>query len=252
MGLLEGKTAIVTGAARGIGKAIALKFAQEGANIAFTDLVLNDDMAAGMEATRKEIASVGVKCLAYAGNAADFAETEEVVKKIKEDFGSIDILVNNAGITKDGLMLRMSEQQWDAVINVNLKSAFNFIHACIPFMMRQRGGSIINMASVVGVHGNAGQANYAASKAGLIALAKSIGQEIGRRGIRANAIAPGFIDTAMTQALPDNIRKEWVERIPLRRAGKVEDIANVALFLASDLSSYVSGQVIQVDGGMNM
>ena len=252
MGLLEGKTAIVTGAARGIGKAIALKFAQEGANIAFTDLVLNDDMVAGMEATRKEIESVGVKCLAYAGNAADFAETEEVVKKIKEDFGSIDILVNNAGITKDGLMLRMSEQQWDAVINVNLKSAFNFIHACIPFMMRQRGGSIINMASVVGVHGNAGQANYAASKAGLIALAKSIGQEMGPKGIRANAIAPGFIDTAMTQALPDDIRKEWINKIPLRRGGQVEDIANVATFLASDLSSYVSGQVIQVDGGMNM
>ena len=252
MKLLEGKTAIVTGAARGIGKAIALKFAHEGANIAFTDLVLNDEMAAGMEATRKEIESVGVKCLGYAGNAADFAETEEVVKRIKEDFGTIDILVNNAGITKDGLMLRMTEQQWDAVINVNLKSAFNFIHACIPVMMRQRGGSIINMASVVGVHGNAGQANYAASKAGLIALAKSIGQEMGPKGIRANAIAPGFIDTAMTQALPDDIRKEWINKIPLRRGGQVEDIANVATFLASDLSSYVSGQVIQVDGGMNM
>ena len=252
MGLLQGKTAIVTGAARGIGKAIALKFAQEGANIAFTDLVLNDEMAAGMEATRKEIEAVGVKCLAYAGNAADFAETEEVVKKIKEDFGAIDILVNNAGITKDGLMLRMTEQQWDAVINVNLKSAFNFIHACVPIMMRQRGGSIINMASVVGVHGNAGQANYAASKAGLIALAKSVGQEMGPKGIRANAIAPGFIDTAMTQALPDDIRKEWINKIPLRRGGQVEDIANVATFLASDMSSYVSGQVIQVDGGMNM
>ena len=252
MELLSGKTAIVTGAARGIGKAIALKFAQEGANIAFTDLVLNDEMAAGMEATRKEIEAVGVKCLAYAGNAADFAETEEVVKKIKEDFGSIDILVNNAGITKDGLMLRMTEQQWDAVIAVNLKSAFNFIHACVPIMMRQRKGSIINMASVVGVHGNAGQANYAASKAGLIALAKSIGQEMGPKGIRANAIAPGFIDTAMTQALPDDIRKEWINKIPLRRGGTVEDIANTAVYLGSDLSSYVSGQVIQVDGGMNM
>lgn len=252
MGLLEGKTAIITGAARGIGKAIALKFAKEGANIAFTDLVLNDEMAAGMEATRKEIEAVGVKCLAYAGNAADFAETEEVVKKIKEDFGTIDILVNNAGITKDGLMLRMTEQQWDAVIAVNLKSAFNFIHACVPVMMRQRGGSIINMSSVVGVHGNAGQANYAASKAGLIALAKSIGQEMGPKGIRANAIAPGFIDTAMTQALPDDIRKEWINKIPLRRGGTVDDIANTAVYLASDLSSYVSGQVIQVDGGMNM
>ncbi|MCI6723564.1 MAG: 3-oxoacyl-[acyl-carrier-protein] reductase [Bacteroidales bacterium] len=252
MGLLTGKTALITGAARGIGKAIALKFAQEGANIAFTDLVLNDDMAAGLEATRKEIEAVGVTCRAYAGNAADFEETEKVVKQIKEDFGSIDILVNNAGITKDGLMLRMTEQQWDAVINVNLKSAFNFIHACTPIMMRQKGGSIINMASVVGVHGNAGQCNYAASKAGLIALAKSIAQEMGPKGIRANAIAPGFIETAMTAALSEEVRNEWAKKIPLRRAGQVEDIANTAVYLASDLSSYVSGQVIQVDGGMNM
>ena len=252
MKLLEGKVALVTGAARGIGKAIALKFASEGANIAFTDLVLNDDMAAGLEATRKEIEAVGVTCRAYAGNAADFAETEKVVKQIKEDFGSIDILVNNAGITKDGLMLRMTEQQWDAVINVNLKSAFNFIHACTPIMMRQKGGSIINMASVVGVHGNAGQCNYAASKAGLIALAKSIAQEMGPKGIRANAIAPGFIETAMTAALSEEVRNEWAKKIPLRRAGQVEDIANTAVYLASDLSSYVSGQVIQVDGGMNM
>ena len=251
MSLLTGKTALITGAARGIGKAIALRFAQEGANIAFTDLVLNDDMAAGLEATRKEIEAVGVTCRAYAGNAADFAETEATVKKIKEDFGTIDILVNNAGITKDGLMLRMTEQQWDAVINVNLKSAFNFIHACVPVMMRQRGGSIINMASVVGVHGNAGQANYAASKAGMIALAKSVAQEMGPKGIRANAIAPGFIETAMTAALSDEIREEWTKKIPLRRGGQVEDIANVATFLASDMSSYVSGQVIQVDGGMN-
>ena len=252
MSLLTGKTALITGAARGIGKAIALRFAQEGANIAFTDLVLNDDMAAGLAATREEIEAVGVTCRAYAGNAADFAETEATVKKIKEDFGTIDILVNNAGITKDGLMLRMTEQQWDAVINVNLKSAFNSIHACVPVMMRQRGGSIINMASVVGVHGNAGQANYAASKAGMIALAKSVAQEMGPKGIRANAIAPGFIETAMTAALPDNIREEWIKKIPLRRGGKVEDIADVATFLASDMSSYVTGQVIQVDGGMNM
>ncbi len=252
MKLLEGKTALVTGAARGIGKAIALKFASEGANIAFTDLVLNDEMAAGLETTRQEIESVGVKCIAYAGNAADFAQTEETVKKIKEDFGTIDILVNNAGITKDGLMLRMTEAQWDAVINVNLKSAFNFIHACVPVMMRQRGGSIINMASVVGVHGNAGQANYAASKAGMIALAKSVAQEMGPKGIRANAIAPGFIETAMTAALPDEVREEWKKKIPLRRGGQTEDIANTALYLASDLSSYVTGQVIQVDGGMNM
>lgn len=247
MGLLTGKTALVTGAARGIGKAIALKFAQEGANIAFTDLVIDENG----KATEAEIAVLGVKAKGYASNAADFAQSEEVVKLVKEDFGSVDILVNNAGITKDGLMLRMTEQQWDAVIGVNLKSAFNFIHAAIPVMMRQRGGSIINMASVVGVHGNAGQANYAASKAGMIALAKSVAQEMGPKGIRANAIAPGFIDTAMTQELSDEVRKEWMNQIPLRRGGTVEDVANCALYLASDLSSYVSGQVIQVDGGMN-
>ena len=247
MGLLTGKTALVTGAARGIGKAIALKFAQEGANIAFTDLVIDENG----KATEAEIAALGVKAKGYASNAADFAQSEEVVKLVKEDFGSVDILVNNAGITKDGLMLRMTEQQWDAVIGVNLKSAFNFIHAAIPVMMRQRGGSIINMASVVGVHGNAGQANYAASKAGMIALAKSVAQEMGPKGIRANAIAPGFIDTAMTQELSDEVRKERMNQIPLRRGGTVEDGANCALYLASDLSSYVSGQVIQVDGGMN-
>ena len=248
MKLLEGKTALITGAARGIGKAIALKFAQEGANIAFTDLVIDENG----EQTEREIQALGVKAKGYASNAADFAQTEEVVGKIKEEFGSIDILVNNAGITKDGLMLRMTEVQWDAVIAVNLKSAFNFIHACSPIMMRQRKGAIINMASVVGVHGNAGQCNYAASKAGLIALAKSIAQELGSRGIRANAIAPGFIETAMTAALPQEVRDEWVKRIPLRRGGTVEDIANVATFLASDMSSYVTGQVIQIDGGMNM
>ncbi len=248
MKMLEGKVALITGAARGIGKAIALKYAAEGADIAFTDLVIDEN---GKQ-TEQEIAALGVKAKGYASNAASFDETEAVVKHIHEDFGHIDILVNNAGITKDGIMLRMTEQQWDAVIAVNLKSAFNFIHALVPIMMRQRSGSIINMASVVGVHGNAGQANYAASKAGLIALAKSIAQEMGSRGIRANAIAPGFIDTAMTQALSDEVRKEWCQRIPLRRGGTVEDIANVATFLASDMASYVTGQVIQVDGGMNM
>ena len=248
MKMLEGKVALITGAARGIGKAIALKFAAEGADIAFTDLVIDDN---GKQ-TEQEIAALGVRAKGYASNAANFEETETVVKQLHEDFGHIDILVNNAGITKDGIMLRMSEQQWDAVIAVNLKSAFNFIHAVVPIMMRQRSGSIINMASVVGVHGNAGQSNYAASKAGLIALAKSIAQEMGTRGIRANAIAPGFIDTAMTQQLSEEVRNEWCQRIPLRRGGTVEDIANVATFLASDMSSYVTGQVIQVDGGMNM
>ena len=250
MRLLTGKTALITGAARGIGKAIALKFAQEGANIAFTDLFVDEEH--GGLATEREIAALGVQVKGYASNAADFAQTAETVNQIKADFGSIDILVNNAGITKDTLMLKMTEQEWDAVIAVNLKSAFNYIHACTPIMMHQRGGSIINMSSVVGVHGNAGQCNYSASKAGMIALAKSIGQELGRRGVRANAIAPGFIETAMTEALPDDVRKAWIENIPLRRAGRVEDIANVATFLASDLSSYISGQVIQVDGGMNM
>ena len=252
MKLLEGKTALITGATRGIGKGIALKFASEGANIAFTGRGANENMLAALEATRQEVEALGVKCIAYASDAANFAQTEETVKKVKEDFGSIDILVNNAGITKDGLMLRMTEEQWDTVINANLKSAFNFIHACLPIMMRQRGGSIINMSSVVGVHGNAGQANYAASKAGMIALAQSVAQEMGPKGIRVNTIAPGFIETAMTEALPDEIRKEWTKKIPLRRAGQTEDVANTALYLASDLSSYVTGQVIQVDGGMNM
>ena len=248
MGLLDGKVALITGAARGIGKAIALKYASEGADVAFTDLVIDENA----QKTVDEIAAYGHKVKAYASNAANFEETHQVVEQIKADFGKIDILVNNAGITKDGLMLKMTEQQWDAVLAVNLKSAFNFIHACVPVMMRQKGGSIINMSSVVGVHGHAAQANYAASKAGLIALAKSIGQEMGRKGIRANAIAPGFIETAMTQALPEEVRKEWMEKIPLRRGGTPEDIADVATFLASDMSSYVSGQVIQVDGGMNM
>lgn len=248
MKLLEGKVALITGAARGIGKGIALKFASEGADIAFTDLRI-DELA---EETVKEVEAYGVKCKGYASDASNFEDTEKVVAEVKNDFGHIDILVNNAGVTKDGLMLRMTEHQWDIVMAVNLKSAFNFIHAVLPIMMRQKSGSIINMASVVGVHGNAGQANYAASKAGLIALAKSIAQEVGSRGIRANAIAPGFIETAMTAALPDDVRKEWVVKIPLRRGGQVEDIANVATFLASDMSSYVSGQVIQVDGGMNM
>ena len=247
MKLLEGKVALVTGAGRGIGKAIALRFAQEGANVAFTDLAVNE----AVEETVKEIEAMGVKAKAYASNAANFDETHEVVKQIVEDFGRIDVLVNNAGITKDGLMMRMSEAQWDAVINVNLKSAFNFIHAVTPVMAKQCGGSIINMSSVVGVSGNAGQCNYSASKAGMIGLAKSIAKEMGPRGIRANCIAPGFIITDMTNQLSQEIKDQWAQQIPMRRGGTPEDVANVALFLASDLSSYVSGQTIHCCGAMN-
>lgn len=248
MKLLEGKVAVVTGAARGIGKAIALKFAMEGADVAFTDLVIDENA----KATEAEIAAYGVRAKGYASNAANYDETHNVVAEIMKDFGRIDILVNNAGITRDGLMMRMDEKQWDAVINVNLKSAFNFIHAVTPIMMRQKGGSIINMASVVGVSGNAGQANYSASKAGMIGLAKSIAKELGSRGIRANAIAPGFIITEMTAQLSEEVRDAWAKQIPLRRGGTPEDVANVATFLASDLSSYVTGQVIHCCGGMNM
>ena len=248
MKLLEGKVAVITGAARGIGKAIALKFASEGADIAFTDLAIDENG----KATEQEIAALGVRAKGYASNAANFEEAHSVVAEIVKDFGRIDILVNNAGITRDGLMMRMTEQQWDMVINVNLKSAFNFIHAVTPIMMKQKGGSIINMASVVGVSGNAGQCNYSASKAGMIGLAKSIAKELGSRGVRANAIAPGFIITDMTAALSDEVKAEWAKQIPLRRGGTPEDVANVATFLASDLSSYVTGQVIHCCGGMNM
>ena len=247
MKLLEGKVAVVTGAARGIGKAIAMKFAQEGASVAFTDLKADENF----QNTEKELQELGVKAKGYTSNAADFEDTAKVVSEIVKDFGRIDVLVNNAGITRDGLMMRMSEQQWDMVINVNLKSAFNFIHAVTPIMMKQKNGSIINMASVVGVSGNAGQANYSASKAGLIGLAKSIAKELGSRGIRANAIAPGFIITDMTAQLSQEVRDEWAQKIPLRRGGTPEDVANAALFLASDLSGYVSGQTIHVCGGMN-
>ena len=246
MGMLDGKVALITGAARGIGKAIALKFAQEGADVAFTDLVINE----AAEETIAEIAAFGHKVKGYASNAASFDETHTVVEEILKEFGHIDILVNNAGITKDGLVLRMSEAQWDAVIAVNLKSAFNFIHAVIPSMARQKGGSIINMASIAGQMGNPGQINYASSKAGLIAMAQTVAKEMGSRGIRANAIAPGFIISEMTNALPEAVREEYLKNIPLRRGGTPEDIANAALFLASDLSSYVTGQVIAVNGGL--
>ena len=243
MGLLDGKTALITGASRGIGKAIALRFASEGADIAFTDIRISNE-------TVNELKAFGHKVMAYESNAADFSATEATVQQILADFGRIDILVNNAGITKDGLMLRMSEEQWDAVIGVNLKSAFNYIHAVSPIMMRQRSGSIIGMASVVGQHGNAGQSNYSASKAGMIGLTKSIAKELGPRGVRANCIAPGFIISDMTAALPEEVRAEWVKTIPLRRGGTPEDVAGVALFLASDLAAYVTGQVVNVCGGM--
>ena len=247
MKLLENKVALITGAGRGIGKAIALRFAQEGCNIAFTDIALNDVV---ME-TEKELQALGVKVKAYASNAANFEETHKVVDEIVKDFGRIDILVNNAGITKDTALKRMTEEMWDAVINVNLKSVFNFTKAVQPVMWKQAGGSVINMSSVVGVSGNANQCNYSASKAGIIGFTKSAAKEMDVRGIRHNAIAPGFIITAMTNALPDDVRKQWESQIPLHRGGTPEDVANVALFLASDLSSYVTGQVIHCCGGMN-
>lgn len=248
MGLLDGKVALITGAARGIGKAIALKYASEGADIAFTYITTNEAIVEGLV---EEIATFGVKVRAYRADAADFNLTQTLVGEIHKEFGHIDILVNNAGIAKDGLLMRMSEEQWDEVLSTNLKSAFNYTRACTSIMARQRSGSIINLSSVVGMSGNAGQCNYSASKAGLIGLAKSVAKEMGPRGIRANCIAPGFIMTDMTTALSEQVREEWVKTIPLRRCGLPEDVANVALFLASDLSSYVSGQVISCCGAMS-
>jgi len=247
MELLKGKTALITGASRGIGKAIALKFASEGANVAFSDLNRDEHM----ENTEKELAELGVQAKGYASNAASFDDSQKLADEVLKDFGRIDILVNNAGITRDNLLLRMTEQDWDAVITVNLKSVFNLTKAVQRIMIKQRGGSIINMSSVVGVEGNAGQANYSASKAGMIGFTKSVAQELGSRNIRCNAIAPGFIETEMTHRLPEDVRKEWIKTIPLRRPGKPEDVANVATFLASELSSYVTGQVINVCGGMS-
>lgn len=247
MGLLEGKVALITGAARGIGKSIAMAYAREGANVAFTDIVANDTF----KATEKELQALGVKAKGYVSDASDFASAEEVVEEVANDFGRIDILVNNAGITRDTLLMRMTEEQWDLVLKVNLKSAFCMTKAVQKPMIKQRCGSIINMSSVVGVSGNAGQANYSASKAGMIGFTKSIAKELGSRNIRSNAIAPGFIITDMTAQLSDEVRKSWEQQIPLRRGGTPDDVANVAVFLASDLSSYVSGQVINVCGGMN-
>lgn len=244
--LLEGKTAIITGAARGIGRAIALQFAAQGCNIAFTDKEYREQTIN----TLHELEQFGVKCKAYESDASDFEAAHRLATDVLKEFGRIDILVNNAGITHDALMLRMSEQQWDEVLSVNLKSAFNNIHAVAPIMLRQRSGSIISISSVVGLNGNAGQANYAASKAGIIALTKSTAKELGSRGIRANAIAPGFILTRMTESLPEETIHEFVKSIPLHRGGNPEEVASVALFLASDMSSYVSGEVIQVNGAM--
>lgn len=246
MKLLEGKTALITGASRGIGKSIAITFAQHGANVAFTDLEVND----AAKAVEDEINAQGVKGKAYASDASSFQGSEEVVNEILKDFDRIDILVNNAGITRDTLLMRMTEEQWDMVIKINLKSAFNLTKAVQRIMLKQRSGSIINMSSVVGVKGNAGQANYAASKAGMIGFTKSVALEFGSRNIRCNAIAPGFIETEMTAVLDEEVVKKWVEAIPLRRSGSPDDVANCAVFLGSDLSAYMTGQVFQVDGGM--
>ena len=246
--MLKGKIALITGAAQGIGKGIALEYAKKGATVAFT-VRKHDERS---ESLVNEIAAMGGTAKAYAADAACFTSASEVIAEVMKDFGRIDILVNNAGITKDGLLMRMTEEQWDAVINTNLKSAFNYVHAITPIMMRQRSGSIINMTSVVGINGNAGQANYAASKAGMIGLTKSVAKELGSRGVRVNAIAPGFIATDMTGVLNEDLKKQLILNIPLRREGKVEDVANVAVFLASDMASYVTGQVISCCGGLNI
>jgi 3-oxoacyl-[acyl-carrier protein] reductase len=247
MSLLKGKLALITGASRGIGKAIALKFVQEGADVAFTD-IRRDEF---MEKTEKELQAFGTRVKAYESNAASYEASEVTVNQILEEFGKIDILVNNAGITRDNLLMRMSEQEWDMVMNVNLKSVFNLTKQVIRPMMKQRSGSIINISSVVGVFGNAGQSNYSASKAGIIGFTKSIAKELGSRNIRSNALAPGFIETEMTHVLPEDVRKAFMEAIPLKRMGSPEDVANAALYLGSDLSTYISGQVLSVCGALN-
>lgn len=248
MNLLEGKVALVTGGARGIGKAISLRFAQEGANVAFTDMVEDDNF----KQTVADLEAYGVQVRGYVSDASNFEDSQKMVDQLVKDFGRVDILVNNAGITRDGLLMRMSEDQWDLVIKVNLKSVFNLTKAVQKYMLKQQFGSIINMSSVVGVSGNAGQANYAASKAGMIGFTQSIAKELGSRNIRCNAIAPGFIITEMTHKLPEDVKAEWAAKIPLRRGGTPEDVANACVFFASDLSSYVTGQVLTVCGGMNI
>jgi 3-oxoacyl-[acyl-carrier protein] reductase len=247
MKILEGKTALITGASRGIGKSIALTFAKEGADIAFSDLFYDDNTIA----LENELREMGIKAKGFASDASSYNDGEKLINDVVQEFGKIDILVNNAGITRDNLLMRMNESDWDLVIKVNLKSIFNLTKAIQKVMLKQRFGSIINMSSVVGIEGNAGQSNYSASKAGLIGFTKSIAQELGSRNIRCNAIAPGFIETEMTAKLPEDVRKSWAEKIPLKRGGKPQDVANVALFLASDLSDYITGQVISVCGGMH-
>lgn len=247
MKLLEGKTAVITGAARGIGKAIAEKYAKQGANVALTDLKIDPET----EQFLKELEKENIKAKAYTFDASNFEQAEKALNEIHEDFGRVDILVNNAGITRDTLLMRMSEEQWDMVLKVNLKSVFAMTKAVQRIMLKQRSGSIINMSSVVGVSGNAGQSNYSASKAGIIGFTKSIAKELGARNIRSNAIAPGFIVTDMTGQLSEDVKKQWIETIPLKRGGTPEDVADVCIFLGSDLSAYITGQVINVCGGMN-
>jgi len=246
MKLLEGKTALITGASRGIGKAIALRFAREGSDIAITNIVDDEEF----KTTIKEITALGVKAKGYVSNAASYEDSQRVINDVVKDFTRIDILINNAGITRDALLLRMTEDQWDSVIAVNLKSVFNLTKSVLMTMIKQKNGSIVNISSVVGVSGNAGQSNYSASKAGIIGFTKSIAKEVGSRNIRCNAIAPGFILTEMTEKLPEDVKRKWAEKIPLKRGGTPEDVANTALYLASDLSSYVTGQTIHVCGGM--
>ncbi|MCP4520104.1 MAG: 3-oxoacyl-[acyl-carrier-protein] reductase [Cytophagales bacterium] len=246
MKLLEGKTALITGASKGIGKAIALRFAEQGANVAFTYL---SSVEQG-EALVAELEAFGIKAKGYRSDASQFSAAEELVASIIKDFGNIDAIVNNAGITKDGLLMRMSEEQWDKVIEVNLKSCFNVVKAALRPLMKQKSGSIINITSVVGLKGNAGQANYSASKAGMIGFTKSVALELGSRNIRSNAIAPGFIATEMTAQLDEKVVKEWENGIPLKRAGEAVEIADCAVFLASDMSQYITGETISVNGGM--
>jgi len=245
--LLNGKTALITGAARGIGRSIALAFAAEGADVAFTDLNYDENM----QSLEQELAAIGRRGKGYASDASNFESSEAVVDQVVKDFGKVDVLINNAGITRDNLLMRMTESDWDLVIKVNLKSVFNMTKAVQKYMLKQRSGSIINMSSVVGLSGNAGQSNYSASKAGLIGFTKSMAQELGSRNIRCNAIAPGFIETEMTARLPQDVREAWINDIPLKRPGKPDDVAKAAIFLACDLSDYITGQVLQVCGGMN-